>query len=716
MKLTLLRYQFVFIRVITTFILLSAVTVLFAQDQAKVDSLNLVLKTTSGLKQFDVYQEFFKAYNSTDFEKALSYADKALKIAQTFGDSAKIVEGMRMKAYSLLDLGRINEAITNLVKGIDIAERNKERYPELKPKIKFLLNNAGIAYMYRGNYDSSLSFHFKSLEIREQEGDLRSKGTALNNIGLVFFKLKNFDQAVQFYLRSIEVKKELEDNTDLDKILTNIGLCYSQLNKPNEAISSFNDALRLCGDNCTDEQKRDSYYGLGLAYFTLSQLSKAEENFLLSLEISRNQNDKLHWIDNLMALSRIETQRKNYEKSLRYLNEAKQFEGQVENAELWINLYDEFSKVYVLLSDYKNASEFQEKYISLKDSVYSGQLIKNLTKIQTSYEQRENLKTISEKNRVLQLQNELISRQKTQYLFIVIVTILATGLALVLISANRKQKKDAVALNEAKRVISDQNEKLRQSNEFLDHEVANRTKELILANDALRHVNSELDNFIYRTSHDIRGPLVTLKGICNVALLDVNDPIARNYLEKFDSTSERLNIILTRLLLVNRISHWELEPAVIHVSELVDLILKEEVNKGVPDNFIVDHDISPELKIESDRFLISLVIENLIDNAIKFYNTSDRVTPFVKVSAFVNGENKLVVKVIDNGIGINLDDKDQIFKLFNRASERSETGGIGLYISRLASEKLGGGVILASTSPNGSEFHLIIPIYNQELS
>jgi signal transduction histidine kinase len=656
-----------------------------------------------------VLQELFKSYNQNDFNVALQYAQEAYHLAEALGDSSKIVEGGRMMAYSLMDLGRNDESIVILNKVLAIAKRNQSRYPDLKPKIKFLLNNAAIAYMYRGNYDSSLSYHFKSLEIRETEGDKKSIGTALNNIGLVYFKLRNFEQALQYYLRSLDLKNELKDATDIDKILINVGLCYDQLKKSEEAITSFNNALTSCGVACSETVKKEAYFGLGVAYFHLKNFDKSGDNLKASLDISKNQNDKQYWIGNLLWLSKIETEEKNYSVSLTYLNEAKQFEKESEFTETLIEFYSELAKVYTYLSDFENASVYQGRYIKLKDSIYSGQLIKNLATIQNTYEQRENLKTISEKDRILQLQKELISRQKIQYIFIVIVTILATGLALVLIWANRKQKIHNAALNDAKRVITDQNERLLKTNEYLDQQVAEKTQDLFMSNEALIQVNNELDNFIYRTSHDIRGPLVTLKGVCNVALLDVKDEIALDYLSKLDATSGKLNVILTRLLIVNKINLWQLEPAAIDCTSLITQIIETEKINGIPDNMVIDYEIDPDIQLISDRFLLMLVVENLIDNAIKFYNDSTRISPFVKIKMHREEGNKIRMSVIDNGIGVNPSDKDQIFHLFTRASDRSETGGIGLYLSKMAADRLGGEVILANTSPNGSEFHLILP-------
>lgn len=680
-----------------------------SQNVAKIDSLKLRLRNATAEQQFDLLQGLFKEYNLSDFETSLNYAREAYKVALAIGDSSKIVEGGRMIAYSLQDLGRNDEAIVILDKSIQIALRNQDRYPQIKPRIKYLMNNIGIAYMSRGNYDSSLKYHFKSLAIREEEGDKRAIGTALNNIGVVYYKLKNYEQSLQNYQRSLELKNELNDKSDLEKIKINIGLCYNNLGKFKEAISAFKEALQLCSVDCPPSPKMQSFYGLGYAFYKENELDSAENYYSRSLEIAKEQSDKQHWIDNLVGLLQIEVERKNYEQGLKYIEEALQFENEVQIPESWLSLYDEAATLYNHLSDFQKQAVYQRKYIQLKDSIFSGELIKNLAKIQASFEERENIKTISEKNRVLQLQNELIARQRTQYFFVVVILVLATGLTLVLILSNQRQRRQAQALNQAKRLISEQNEKLKQANEILDKQVEEKTIDLIKTNDALRQVNSEMDHFIYRTSHDIRGPLVTLKGVCNVAMLDVSDPVARDYFEKLDTTSNKLNIILTRLLLVNRISHWELEPEVIDLAGIIDSVVKQEGERSLPANLTFEYKIDENLVLISDRFLITLIIENLIDNAIKFYNSSGRVSPFVKIEVERAGDKNALIKVIDNGIGIVTDDRDNIFKLFNRASERSETGGIGLYISKLASIKLGGEISLAASSSAGSEFHVLLP-------
>lgn len=682
---------------------------LLSQDQAKIDSLRLLLKTSRDTSRFTLLTALFQATNQTNFEEALGYANAAYSYAESSSDSVLMVKAGRMIAYSLDDLGRNEEALLILNKVIRIAQRNQERHPELKVVLRYLYNNAGIAYMYIGKYDSSLSYHFKSLEIREAEGDQRSIGTAQNNIGLVYFKLKNHEKALEYYLNSLSIKRELNDQSDIDLVLNNVGLCYVSLRNSAKAIESFNEALGKCKPNCSPAVIIQANFGLGRAYNSTGDFERASSFFKISLEHAEKQNDTRYVIENLNNLGSNERSLNNLKKSVEYSLEANDLAQRFRYIELQIDIFKELSTTYNLIHDFENAALFQNRYIKLKDSIYSGDLIKNLASIQTNFEQRENLKTIKLINENIKLKDEQLQRQRLQYLFIVLVTILIVLLATVLIWANRKQHRHNAALSEANRVIEEQNKELTKTNEELDHRVQEKTRDLFLTNESLTEVNEELDNFIYRTSHDIRGPLVTLKGVCNVAMLDVKDDLALDYMRRLDVTAGKLNSILTRLLFVNQINHAELVAVEVNFKTIIEGVINKERSQPLPSNFSIEYDVSPSVKLISDRELVEVILENLIENAIKFYNTSDRISPFVKIRIRKSGPKQISIQVEDNGIGVSSVDRDQIFHLFVRASERSETGGIGLYLSKLSTQRLGGEIVLRDSSERGSTFLVFLP-------
>lgn len=680
---------------------------IMSQDIKKsIDSLEQLLPGSKDTARYAILVKLHFAYRP-EFQKALDYGLLAYNQAEALGDSVKIVESGRLVAYSLDDLGRNDEVIEMLNRVLAIARRNVTRYPLLKPQIKFILNNAGISYMYKGNYDSALSYHFKSLVLREEEGEKRPIGNSHNNIGLVYFKLRNYQRALDHYLQALSIKDELNDNVDIERILTNIGLCYNQLKRPNDAISSVERALNSCGKNCSPSVLKEANFVFGISYLENRELENATKYLNMSLEIAKEQNDVRYWIENLIGLSKVENRINNYDASLAYLKEANSLAEGSGFAELLLDIYKESFKNFRLTNDFKNEAVFQTKYIELKDSIYSENLLKNLATIQTNYEQRENLKTIQLINENIRLKDEQIKRQRNQYIFIVVVTVLIASLAGVLVWANRRQQKHNNALSEAKRIIERQNKELIKTNEELDNRVREKTIDLVDSNTMLQDVNEELDNYIYRTAHDIRGPLVTLKGVCNVAQMDVKDPLALDYLKRLDLTAEKLNSILTRLLMVSQINHAMLVTRPVDFNMIMQEVLRKF--KQLPPRMKIEYTQADNVVLNSDPDLVTIVLENLVSNAIKFYNTSERVDPFIKIEIGKYDTDHVMLSVEDNGIGIEPKDRNQVFHLFVRASERSETGGIGLYLTKLSAHKLGGEIFLMHTSEKGSKFLVLFP-------
>ncbi|MFM8834225.1 MAG: tetratricopeptide repeat protein, partial [Cytophagales bacterium] len=233
-------------------LLFAAAGSLLSQDKKKIDSLTALLENAPATTRLEVLNELFKQYNQVDYNIALGYARQFDQLARKLGDSTKMVEGGRKIAFSLLDLGKNEEAIEVLLKVLGIAQRNKAQRPDIKKQLKFILNNIGLAYNHLGSYDKALEYHYRSLLVREEEGDKKSISTALNNLGNVFTKLKDDKKAIEYYQRAIDAKKEIGDNADLDRILINLGISYTNVGEYKKGIDKFNEGFAVCGSNCTD--------------------------------------------------------------------------------------------------------------------------------------------------------------------------------------------------------------------------------------------------------------------------------------------------------------------------------------------------------------------------------------------------------------------------------------------------------------------------------
>jgi signal transduction histidine kinase len=694
-------------RLASAFVLVVSLGIQSNAQNKTLDSLNLLLPNSKGTERVDLLYEI--SYNLilvAGNDRALELADESLNLAAEAGDSLRMVKAILVKGSALRRLERLNEAIQVSTFGLKIAKRNG-----YKSEVKILLNSIGLAHTFNANYGNALDYLFESLVVREAEGNKQEISIALNNIGFVYFKIKDYEKAIEYYTRSLKLKREVNDNYDLDRLLINIGLCYNQIkgdqSKFVKAQKYIQEALEVCGSGCSEPIRIEANFGLGVSYFQLDDLDNSRNHFTISLNVARKAANKRFQAENLVYLSQISLKQKNFKEALVFLTESEKLSIDAGYNQLLIDTYKQFSKLYSQTEDFKNATAYQEKYIDLKDSLISEDLVKNIAQIQTNYAERENIKTIADKE-------DQIQRQRSLGFAIVVIAILASLLIFVLYRSNRVKKRVNQALSDAKAIIEDQNRQLMSSNYNLDKELKEKNIELEKANESLLRVNEELDNFIYKTSHDIRGPLASLKGMCNVALMDVKDQLALNYLKKLDITAEKLNTILTRLLIVNQINNSALGSEKIDFDGIVGDVLMLEKKKGLPPRLKIKKHIDDAIEFYSDKEFVRIILENLIDNAIKFYNDSERIEPFVDISVTEEADY-VKIKVVDNGIGISEVHPDKIFQMFSRASERSETGGIGLYITKTATEKLGGSVHLKTTPEGYTEFFVTLPFSSSKV-
>lgn len=669
-----------------------------AQDKKVVDSLLSVMRNTRDEKELmKVQAELGWHYLNNNDSVAYNYAASAFELALQLGDSATIVKAGRVTGQALRRLERLNESLEIFSRILPIAKRNKHQ-----DEYKKILNGLALVHTFKAEYDKALEYHFESLVIREREGNKTEISVSLHNIGLVYFKLHNYESALKYFNQCLSLKHEVQDTVDLHRTYLNIGLCYLHLKNFKEAKDFTLQALALCGTQCPDDIIIMGEFGLGESSYWLGDFNDAQVRLNKSLSLARKNGDQRWQAENLVYLGVVSFEMKDNKSAIASLTEADTIAQKIGYNQLSIDIYKNFSTIYTEIEDYKNASIYQKKYIQLSDSLIGGELVKNIGKIQANYEQRENIATIASKE-------ELIEQQRYFNVAVFVIALLAGLLVLVLQFGNRNIKRVNAKLSEAKEVIQMQNAELENKNKELDIEVDKKTVDLASANQSLKQVNDELDNFIYKTSHDIRGPLASLKGMCNVALMDVKDPVALDYLRKLDATAERLNSILTRLVIINQINNSKLTLERIDFTSIVNDVLMLEKKKGLPPELKIDTFIDPAAFIESDKELVRIVLENLIDNAIKFYNDSERVESFMNVHIAPIENGSVKVRVIDNGIGISESSPSKLFQMFSRASERSETGGIGLYITKTATEKIGGRVGLMTTPEGYTEFYVVFP-------
>jgi signal transduction histidine kinase len=260
-------------------------------------------------------------------------------------------------------------------------------------------------------------------------------------------------------------------------------------------------------------------------------------------------------------------------------------------------------------------------------------------------------------------------------------------------------------LAEAQITIQKQNEVLKNINVNLDKKVKERTEELNLSNLELAKAVKDLDQFIYKTSHDLRGPIATMQGIINLGVLDAIDAKSKEYFNTLHNVSTNLNNVLTRLIDVHET--YQKKP----VLEFLDPVerIMESTSKvsqyAVDPEITIVTDLQANGRWKSDEHLFDLIIENMLMNAILY---RDRGDALVKIKTEYNNKD-LFITIEDNGFGIQQGDEDKVFNIFFKGSPRPGGTGLEVYTSKVAAEKLGGKILLRKPMKN-TIFEIILPV------
>jgi len=227
----------------------------------------------------------------------------------------------------------------------------------------------------------------------------------------------------------------------------------------------------------------------------------------------------------------------------------------------------------------------------------------------------------------------------------------------------------------------------------------------------LRLANEELLQFSYRVSHDLKSPLTTTKGLLNLIIEDIQDNNkveAIKNIEKGKKQIEKLERFVMDLLNFAKSDLLKSSASIINFEEIIDelkLHYSYEISKN---NILLTHKIDLKFEYFYPRVLILQIISNCMSNAIKYFN-KEQDQPFLKICINNDMDKNLIIKIEDNGIGIEDKNKNKIFEMFSRLNSSKIWGaGLGLYIVHKAIKKLNGTIDYVS-SKEGTLFTFKIP-------
>ena len=253
---------------------------------------------------------------------------------------------------------------------------------------------------------------------------------------------------------------------------------------------------------------------------------------------------------------------------------------------------------------------------------------------------------------------------------------------------------------------------IREKNIALQEEIDERRKvetSLQESNLALEARNAEMERFTYSVSHDLKNPLVTIRGFAGSLRRDLergDQERISSDLDRIEKAAKRMQNLLQDLLELSRVGRVAHNPESLDLSALVREVTEHLGPLGAQHNVTLS--IAPDMPwVQGDRVRLEEVFQNLLENAAKFMG--EQSSPQISISARIAG-NEVVCTVEDNGVGIEAPYQGKVFELFERLDQSVEGTGIGLALVRRIIEFHGGRVWVESAGlGQGSRFHFTLP-------
>lgn len=528
----------------------------------------------------------------------------------------------------------------------------------------------GLNYNSFGDTIKAISCYQSAIQLCLDSGNINLLSDVKNNLGSLYIKSGNINKAKIIIEEAIQLAIE-SNNLEI------LGFSYLTYGRIQKELDSLDNALRYIDESkkifTQIEDQRNLYLVDLIRSELLIENQETDEAITTLLEAESKGNNSDHKFQHGLIYKYLGDlySNKNPKISLNYYEKALKYYSGI-SKEDYSFLIDKLSNSYAAQGNFKKldllVDELQE-YQSEKE-------IENQIEIKESVDREKLIQNEYAQNEILRLKNR--ENIKTIRL-IILISILLLLYTLYTFYQWKKNKE----LNDK---VNEQNEKLNWQ-------------------------NTELKNFASIASHDLKAPvrsILSFSSLLEGLIPESSDAKIFKYLDIIKSSSKGMDSLVNSLLQFSTIENLKIEKTQINPNQLIAEVKNNlhsviEVKKA---RITISKNLPKS--ILGDKTLLSIVFQNIINNALKFVD--EKKEPFVKIE-YENDDVSHFFKIIDNGIGIEQKYLNKIFLIFERlnSSSKFEGSGIGLATCKKIINLHNGEIDIKSDVGIGSTFIISIP-------
>ena len=547
--------------------------------------------------------------------------------------------------------------------------------------LAWALENLGWLSYRRGDDSKAFQFATEALKLSEKFNDYPAISRCLNSIASTYYEQEQYDIALTNFKGALEAAKRGNDKIAIARSLNNVAYTMMYLGNYDSASIHAEQAVK-------SSQLAQSTYLEGFAYRTLgdidlhyNKVENALAKFRNTLRFAENSHNMFLKTSTMHRVGKAYLLLNQPDHALKLLLENIQLAtkyGYRDEVEFALKLT---SEAYAAVNVPAKAYEYQSRYLQLHDSLYDQRNSEHLAVMQARFEAPLKEAEIELLKKDTQIKQQEINSQKVWMYFSIGLLSLAGILVFVLLYSNWIKRK---------------------ANDLLEA----KNQEIQAQALQLSNLNSTKDKLLSIISHDVRGPIASLRGLINI--ICTGGLTQQEFLlhslkvrQNLDTVQEDLDNLL--YWAQSQLQGLQINSEALKVRTIVDEKIKLFKDAADRKELTIINEITEELEVLADKNHLGLIVRNLMANAIKFNMRGGSISIREKRVG-----DHVEISVTDSGVGMKSSDLKKLFNAqthFSNLGTQDEKGsGIGLLLTKEFIEKNGGSIWVTSELGKGSTF------------
>lgn len=637
---------------------------------------------------------YYSRTSTVEFAQQL--AEAGLKKATELKNDSLILKAIFILGSCYEDHGYFRLAAKTYQKGLTLSKEKGT----LEDQSQFL-NAIGICYDYLGKYNEAIEVYLEAQKINEDLGYEKDIAYVLINIGLIRFNQKNYQGAETNFLRALEIGEKLNSDDVRALVWSNLGMLENERNNLDKTLYYHQKTLEidLKHKPINPTWVGSDYSSIGEVWMKKGNPDSALFYMLMGLEVKKISMATRSLVTSHIQIAELYLSQNKWSFTEAHIDSAKSIGRDLEDPAIRLEIMRIDARCLVAVGKGNEAAALYEDYIELSDSVQQAQNYAAGKLLEEEFNLELRARDLLDMETQLVAEKEKSRSMRIALILFLLLFLLLFWLYFLNLRKNKELHTKQVQLDKALVDLQQRNEEINLKNEALEDALSAKTR------------------FLSVISHEIRTPLHVIMGLANSLKEECNDPSHKQSIEiLYDSTLQLIQLV-NEVLDLNKLEHGSAKLKLLPfsfsqmLSTLKGAYTVECKRKNIAFELLAGEEL-PEFLL-ADRIKIEQVVNNLLNNAIKF-TESGQVRLEVRLLEENDEQAHIEIKVIDSGIGIPEIDQQKIFSPFYQAdgdTSRNYGGtGLGLTITKALVELMQGTISLKSTPGKGTEIRLVLPL------